>query len=192
MDNMTLLVISFALAMDAFAVAAMIGIQLPQFDLRDILRVAFHFGFFQSLNTIIGWCAGLAVRPMIDAFDHWIAFLLLLVIGGRMIYEAFSDQTECSERDRSRGLHLIALSIATSIDALAVGLSFSVLNVSIWIPAVVIGIVALLLSMVGFQLGHSFGCRVPLGKYSDILGGVVLIVIGIHILSEHGVFVGFF
>ena len=189
-DNWTLLAIAVGLAMDAFAVATTTGIQLPRVTLRHNFRLAWHFGFFQALNTVIGWTGGLAVRSLIDAFDHWVAFSLLLIIGGKMIHEAFWGKENCEDRDPTRGFRLILLSVATSIDALAVGLSLSLLHISIWVPALVIGLVALIFTTVGLHLGHAVGCRLPLGKTSDLLGGIVLIAIGIHILFEHGVFSG--
>jgi putative Mn2+ efflux pump MntP len=132
---------------------------------------------------VIGWLAGLTIMQWVEAWDHWIAFSLLAIIGGRMIYEAFSDEEKTDDRDPTKGLSLVLLSIATSIDALAVGFSLSVIGVSIWMPALVIGLVAGVLTIAGMLLGGRIGDR--WGSRVEILGGLVLIAIGAKILIEH-------
>jgi len=183
MDAITLTGLALALAMDAFAVALGTGAVLSRLTGRHLFRLGFHFGLFQALMPVIGWLAGLSIMQWVEAWDHWIAFSLLAIIGGRMIYEAFSDEEKADDRDPTKGLSLVLLSIATSIDALAVGFSLSVIGVSIWMPALVIGLVAGVLTIVGMLLGGRIGDR--WGSRVEIFGGLVLIAIGIKILIEH-------
>jgi len=183
MDAITLTGLALALAMDAFAVALGTGAVLSRLTGRHLFRLGFHFGLFQALMPVIGWLAGLTIMQWVEAWDHWIAFSLLAIIGGRMIYEAFSDEEKNDERDPTKGLSLVLLSIATSIDALAVGFSLSVIGVSIWMPALVIGLVAGVLTIAGMLLGGRIGDR--WGTRVEIFGGLVLIAIGIKILIEH-------
>ncbi len=183
MDAITLTGLALALAMDAFAVALGTGAVLSRLTGRHLFRLGFHFGLFQALMPVIGWLAGLTIIQWVEAWDHWIAFSLLAIIGGRMIYEAFSDEENTDDRDPTKGLSLVLLSIATSIDALAVGFSLSVIGVSIWMPALVIGLVAGVLTIVGMLLGGRIGDR--WGSRVEIFGGLVLIAIGIKILIEH-------
>lgn len=190
----TILLIALALAVDAFAVALAAGISLCAVSRRQLFRLAWHFGFFQAAMNIIGWGLGLTVHRLISAVDHWVAFGLLALVGGRMVYEALSDhqgdhQEETAlPRDPTRGRTLIVLSVATSIDSLAVGLSFAVLEVSVWLPALIIGVVASLLTALGLKLGCLLGAASRLGRRAEIAGGLVLIAIGLKILGEHGVF----
>jgi putative Mn2+ efflux pump MntP len=183
MDAITLTGLALALAMDAFAVALGTGAVLSRLTGRHLFRLGFHFGLFQALMPVIGWLAGLTIMQWVEAWDHWIAFSLLAIIGGRMIYEAFSDEEKTDDRDPTKGLSLVLLSIATSIDALAVGFSLSVIGVSIWMPALVIGLVAGVLTIAGMLLGGRIGDR--WGSRVEIFGGLVLIAIGIKILVEH-------
>jgi len=183
MDAITLTGLALALAMDAFAVALGTGAVLSRLTGRHLFRLGFHFGLFQALMPVIGWLAGLTIMQWVEAWDHWIAFSLLAIIGGRMIYEAFSDEEKTDDRDPTKGLSLVLLSIATSIDALAVGFSLSVIGVSIWMPALVIGLVAGILTIVGMLLGGRIGDR--WGSRVEIFGGLVLIAIGFKILIEH-------
>ena len=183
MDAITLTGLALALAMDAFAVALGTGAVLSSLTGRHLFRLGFHFGLFQALMPVIGWLAGLTVIQWVEAWDHWIAFSLLAIIGGRMVYEAFSDEEKANDRDPTKGLSLVLLSIATSIDALAVGFSLSVIGVSIWMPALVIGLVAGVLTLVGMLLGGRIGDR--WGTRVEIFGGLVLIAIGLKILIEH-------
>ena len=183
MDAITLTGLALALAMDAFAVALGTGAVLSRLTGRHLFRLGFHFVLFQALMPVIGWLAGLTIIQWVEAWDHWIAFSLLAIIGGRMIYEALSDEEKTDDRDPTKGLSLVLLSIATSIDALAVGFSLSVIGVSIWMPALVIGLVAGVLTIAGMLLGGRIGDR--WGSRVEIFGGLVLIAIGIKILIEH-------
>jgi len=183
MDWITLIGIAVALAMDAFAVALGAGMTLSPLSGRHLFRLGFHFGLFQALMPIVGWLAGLTIQSRIAAWDHWIAFGLLGFVGGKMIWEAFREEGEEASTDPTRGLTLVILSIATSIDALAVGLSLAMLGVSIWVPALVIGVVAAAFTVAGMLLGRRLG--VLWGRRVEIFGGLVLCGIGIKILIEH-------
>lgn len=184
MEPLTLIGIAIALAMDAFAVSIGVGLTLGQIDWRQTFRLSYHFGLFQALMPIIGWLAGRSLVQWIAPVDHWIAFGLLAVIGGKMIYEAFEERDEETRRkDPTRGASLVVLSVATSIDALAVGLSLALLGVGIWYPALVIGVVAVVFTAAGLHLGKRFGTL--FGRRMEIVGGAILIAIGLRILIEH-------
>lgn len=184
MPTLTLLAIAVGLAMDAFAVATATGLCLVNVTARQTLRMAWSFGLFQFFMPILGWLAGRGIERWISAFDHWVAFALLAIIGGKMIYESFAPQDDSRDvADPTRGGRLFVLSVATSIDALAVGLSLGVLRVQIWYPAFVIGVVAAALTALGMHLGCRFGAM--LGRHVEVIGGLVLVGIGVKILVEH-------
>jgi manganese efflux pump family protein len=185
MAPLTLIGIAIGLAMDAFAVSLGVGLKLCTVDPRQTFRLSFHFGLFQALMPVLGWLLGLTFAGLIESVDHWIAFALLSAIGGRMLYEAFRGDGESvgAVSDPTKGLSLVVLSVATSIDALAVGLSLALLRVDIWYPALVIGLVAGALTFVGLRLGCRFGAL--LGRRMEAVGGVILILIGVRILFEH-------
>ena len=181
---LTLSGIAVGLAMDAFAVSIGVGLTARQVSPRTTVRLAWHFGLFQALMPIVGWLAGLSVSRWISDVDHWIAFALLAGIGGHMIYQAlWGDEEERAAKDPTRGASLVVLSVATSIDALAVGLSLALLGVDIWWPAVVIGVVAFVFTAAGLHLGNRFGAL--FGRRMEILGGLILIGIGVRILIDH-------
>lgn len=191
MDFITLMGTAIALAMDAFAVAVASGVSLKIVSIRQTFRLAWHFGLFQALMPILGWSGGLTVRSLIEHYDHWVAFVLLALVGGHMIWEALEKEKELQPKnDPTKGLRLVMLSVATSIDALAVGLSLSLLKISIWIPALVIGVVATIATAAGLHLGRKAGSSSHLSSYAEVAGGLVLIAIGLKVLYEHGVFAG--
>ena len=175
-----LLGISVGLAMDAFAVSITAGLTLAPVTARHTFRLAFHFGLFQFLMPILGWLAGKELASEISAYDHWVAFGLLAFVGIKMLRDARGHRQPESRTDPTRGLMLVTLSVATSIDALAVGLSMAFMHVSIWIPSVVIGLVAAALSAVGIGLGSRLGPRC--GRWAEALGGCLLLLIGTRIL----------
>jgi putative Mn2+ efflux pump MntP len=181
-DLATVLLIAVSLAMDSFAVSIAHGMTIKTRRVATGLGMAFSFGFFQAFMPVLGWLAGLTFIDLIASFDHWVAFGLLAFIGGKMIYEARTNYEEAKDAKLTVPVVLI-LSVATSIDALAVGLSFSLLQVAITMPIIAIGVVAFLMSFGGFNFGNK------LGKFFErkvqIVGGVVLIAIGIKILLEH-------
>jgi putative Mn2+ efflux pump MntP len=171
--------ISIGLALDAFAVSIAGGIsQGSENRISNALKMALSFGFFQAFMPVIGWYAGINLIELISEFDHWVAFSLLVAVGLKMIYES-SD----GKMIGTTLLTIFLLSIATSIDALAVGLSFGVLGVEILLPALLIGSITFLMSFSGFIAGDELS--EILGKKVEVAGGIVLIVIGVRILLEH-------
>ncbi len=188
MDFITILFIAIALAMDAFAVAVTAGFQIEQLDIRHFFRLSWHFGLFQAVMPLIGWYSGITVIKIIERYDHWIAFLLLLWVGFGMIKGGLADEDEKKFIDPTRGRRLVMLSVATSIDALAVGFSLAALKVSIIMPVIVIGVVALIFTAIGLVIGNSLSSSTKTGAAAEIIGGVVLIAIGVKILYEHKVF----
>lgn len=189
MSLVEVIAVAVALAMDAFAVSVAAGVTLRQVSGRQTFRLSWHFGLFQALMPIIGYGAGLTVQELIASFDHWVAFGLLVIIGGRMIVGAICDNEEqVKDAEPTRGWSLVMLSVATSIDALAVGLSLAMLRVSVWLPALVIGLVAGVFTAGGIHLGGYVGRRLSIARYTALIGGIVLLIIGGRILHEHGVF----
>ena len=175
--------IAVGLAMDAFAVSVAAGLTVRPITPRHVFRLAFHFGLFQALMPILGWAAGKELASAISAYDHWAAFGLLAFVGGKMLWEARREGAVQAQSDPTRGLTLVALSVATSIDALAVGLSMGFMQISVWLPAAVIGVVAAALTVVGFRFGASIGLR--WGRWAEAVGGCVLLFIGVKILVSH-------
>lgn len=183
MDFVTILLIAVGLAMDCFAVSLGIGTARQANASRPVFRLSFHFGLFQALMTVLGWLAGSSVAQLIASVDHWIAMGLLALVGGRMIRSGL-DPTEVTHRnDPSRGYTLVMLSVATSIDAMAVGLSLAMLGVDILRASLTIGLVASGLSLIGLMIGHRLGQT--FGKRMEILGGALLIGIGLRVLITH-------
>jgi manganese efflux pump family protein len=180
---LNLLGIAIGLAMDAFAVCIVAGMTLNTVTPRQTFRLAFHFGLFQFMMPILGWLAGNSVARYIVDYDHWLAFGLLACVGGKMLLEARRRDTPSARADPSRGWMLVTLSVATSIDALAVGLSMAFIGVSIWIPSVVIGLVAAAMSVVGLRFGTRLGSQ--WGHRAEFAGGCILILIGTRILISH-------
>ena len=183
MNILEILLIALSMAMDAFAVCLGAWTQERTSGARPTFRLAFHFGLFQFLMPVVGWLAGATIERYISAYDHWIAFGLLAFVGGRMVWSGFHPQAESQKSDPSRGITLVLLSIAVSIDALAVGLSLGVIGVTIWLPAVVIGIVTGLVSWLGLRLGNILGEK--FGQRMEIVGGIILVLLGVRILLAH-------
>jgi putative Mn2+ efflux pump MntP len=169
--------------MDAFAVATAVAASLPRLTARHTFRLTWHFGLFQALMPIIGWIGGGLLSSFMAAIDHWIAFGLLVFLGLRMIWQARNPQNRGRAYDPTRGWSLVGLAVGTSIDALAVGVSFGLIGISIWMPSAIIGLVALLLTYAGIRLGRIAGQY--LGQWAERIGGVVLIGIGTRILLQH-------
>ncbi|HBM81398.1 MAG TPA: hypothetical protein DD426_11295 [Clostridiaceae bacterium] len=184
MGLLELLLIGIGLSMDAFAASLCKGLNMKKPNLHNSLIIALFFGGFQAVMPLIGWLLGKQFEMYITSIDHWIAFGLLSFIGGKAIYDVFNDDG-CSRNgcDRLDMKELLILSIATSIDALAVGITFAFLKISI-IPAVsLIGMTTFILSLVGVGIGHRFGVKFK--SRSELAGGIVLILIGLKILIEH-------
>lgn len=178
-----MLLVALGLAMDAFAVAIATGLVVVPLTGRHVFRLSFHFGLFQFLMPVIGWAAGATLASRVGRFDHWIAFVLLGFIGGKMLWESFRGEHEERQGDPTRGLSLVMFSIATSLDALAVGVSLGCARVSIWLPSVIIGLVAGAMTMVGIRFGARLGKAV--GRWAERGGGLVLIGIGAKMLVSH-------
>jgi len=183
MEWYTMIIIAVGLAMDAFAVSLGIGTSGTAVASRSIFRISFHMGFFQGFMTFLGWLAGSSIASLIAAYDHWIALVLLTFVGARMIRSGIDPDGEMHKKDPSRGGTMLMLCIATSIDAMAVGLSMAFLNLQIFTPSLVIGVITLGLSLVGLLAGKRLGER--FGKRMEVLGGLILISIGLRILYTH-------
>ncbi|HOZ49920.1 MAG TPA: manganese efflux pump MntP family protein [Candidatus Hydrogenedentes bacterium] len=177
--------IAVGVALDASAVAIAASIALYPVTRRQVFRFAFHFGLFQTLMPIIGWALGQTAASLIRAWDHWIAFALLSVVGLKAIYEAFAhdDAAETRAKDPTRGWSLVIFSVATSVDALAVGFTFVAMGVNVWQTAVLMGLVTALFTALGMKWGAFLGAR--LGRWAEIVGGGVLIAIGVRMLVTH-------
>lgn len=186
MKTVEIFVIAFGLSMDAFAVAVASGAAMRKLHVPDAVKMGLFFGGFQALMPALGWQAGIRLKDFVSGFDHWVAFGLLVFIGGKMIYESLGMKEKEDRAGKSSPFDtgtLTLLSIATSIDALAVGFTFSMLAVSIAAPALIIGLVTFCVSVSGVALGsktgHLFENRI------EAFGGLILIAIGLKILFEH-------
>ncbi len=186
MTIVELLLIGVGLSMDAFAVAICKGLGMSRLNLKQAAVIALFFGAFQALMPAIGWAAGSQFAEMITPVDHWIAFVLLAFVGGKMLWDAFHEEDEEETEGAETKLdlkELTMLAVATSIDALAVGITFAFLQVDIVSSASIIGCTTFIISFAGVAVGHFFGARFE--RPSTIAGGVVLILIGVKILLEH-------
>lgn len=190
MSLWTILLVGVGVSADAFAVSLARGLKIRQLHLSQALLIGGVFGVFQAVMPILGWFLGSAFADLIQAFDHWVAFGLLALVGVKMLWEAVSSHQPGGavddvpdEKDGITLRELLVLAVATSIDALAVGLSLALLEVNIWLTAAVIGVITFLLSTAAVFLGHRVGVRYQ--RPAEIIGGVILIGIGISILVEH-------
>jgi len=182
MEISIILLLALGLSIDSFAVSVANGLTIKNLSLANKLKIAFALAIFQGLMPLIGWYAGIEIAGYIKKIDHWIAFILLAFIGVKMIYESFTKE-ETEKNEVLKNSRLIAQSIATSIDAFAVGISFAFLDVDIVVPVIIIGVVTFIASIFGLQIGKYMGVR--FGKYIEVFGGLVLIGIGLKILIEH-------
>jgi putative Mn2+ efflux pump MntP len=182
MPVLTILLIAVGLSFDTFAVSVSSGVIMPRITFRQGLKIAFVLAFFQALMPLIGWVAGKGIAEYVKDFDHWIAFILLLGLGLKMIYESFSPEEEQKVNPLDLKVR-IGMAIATSIDALIIGFSFAFLEFRIIASTFIIGSVTFIVSMLGLLFGKKIGSR--LGKRMEIVGGLILIGIGSKILVEH-------
>lgn len=183
-DFLSILLIAIGLSADCFAVALSVGISDKNLSWLQKFRVSFSFGLFQSLMLVLGWLAGRTIVDFIADYDHWVAFVLLAIVSGRMFWEAFHpEHDQEKEVDVTRGFILLALSIATSIDSLAVGLSFAFLEVNIVLASPTIGLVTFTVTTIGFILGKRAGKLI--GKRAEAIGALILLAIAIRILLSH-------
>jgi len=183
MDLLSVIGIGVGLAMDCFAISVASGMTTKTLKIRHVLRMALFFGGFQALMPVVGWLAGKTLAELVSGFDHWVVFAVLSLIGAKMIYESFKIESAEEPAPLESVYVLLVLSVATSIDALAVGFGFAFLRVSIVMPVVVIGLVTFVLSLVGTAVGHNLGHFFE--KRIEAVGGLVLIAIGVKILLEH-------
>lgn len=192
MSLYTVVLLALALSMDAFAVAVASGYSLRSPRPGQYLRLSAAFGFFQFLMPVVGWYLGQSVRGRLEAWDHWIAFGLLAWVGGTMLRSAVASlkqrETACPAVDPTAGRNLLLLSVATSIDALAVGLSFAMLQQAIWGPAALIGLICAAITACGVFLGKTLARLCALSGWAELLGGLTLLGIACNILREHHVF----
>ena len=186
MGIIEILLTGLGLAMDAFAVALCKGLSMKKFDKKKGIIIGLYFGIFQGMMPLIGYLLGTTFQSLITSIDHWIAFVLLGFIGGNMLKEAFSkDEETCNDKVDFKTM--LPLAIATSIDALAVGITFAFLKVNIVIAVLSIGIITFIMSFIGSKVGNKFGTKYE--KKAQLFGGIILILIGLKILLEHlGIF----
>lgn len=185
MNLLNIYLIAIGLSMDAFAVSITNGLIIKEIKIRHAFRIAFSFALFQAGMPILGWVGGLTFRNYIESIDHWIAFGLLTLIGSKMIYESFvqnEDETICKERSCLNPKILLLMSIATSIDALAVGITFAVINIEIITPIIIIGCITFIFCFAGIYIGSKAGHFFE--KRIETIGGIILIAIGLKILIE--------
>ena len=189
MTGLEIWLLAIGLAMDCFAVSIASGIILKRVRMRPMLIMALAFGFFQALMPLLGWIGASFFSHLIENIDHWIAFAILAFLGGRMVLESFKDEDCRHEFDPTSLKVVSALAVATSIDALAVGVSFAFLGVrsfSSILPSIgIIGFVSFAFSFVGLMFGIRFGCGIARKLRAELWGGVILIIIGTKILIEH-------
>lgn len=176
--------LAFSMSADAFAVSIAKGASQKHHHWREALRCGAIFGVVEAITPILGWCIGLAAAQFIAAIDHWIAFVILGIVGGKLVWESFHAEEEAATQPKRHGLGLLVFTaFGTSIDALAVGVTLAFLDANIWINAAAIGAATFLMATLGIKAGHYLGTKV--GKYAERLGGIALIAIGCHILLSH-------
>lgn len=182
MGIIELIILSFGLAMDAFAVSICKGLAMTKMKWKNAIIIGAYFGIFQAIMPLIGYLLGITFRDIITNIDHWIAFVLLFTIGMNMIKEALSKKKE-KENDSVKFKEMLILAIATSIDALAIGVTLAFLKVNILTAILMIGIITFIISIIGVKIGNVFGDKYE--KKAELAGGIILILLGIKILLEH-------
>jgi putative Mn2+ efflux pump MntP len=178
-----ILPIAVSLGLDAFSVAMGASVFPTEDEGRRAFRLVFHFGLFQGGMALLGWLVGRSIEPIIADYDHWVAFLLLAYVGGRMLRAGWRGDIESSRADPSRGVMLVMMSVGTSIDALAIGMSLALSGSEILYPSLIIGLVAAVMTYIGLRIGHGLGLR--FGHRVQIVGGLVLIFIGVRVVLSH-------
>ncbi len=186
MDFITVFILAIGLSMDSFAVSVGCGLTEQKISFRNAAKISFSLAFFQGVLPVFGWFMGTRIREYVEAVDHWIAFFLLLFLGGKMIFESFKSNEQEKLADIYSWKHIITLSIATSIDALVVGFSYALASTSnIFGGAIIIGAVTFFFAMLGIRIGKDVGYS--FGPKVEFLGGIILIAIGIKILIQHAI-----
>jgi manganese efflux pump family protein len=183
MGIITILLIAFGLSFDTFAVSVSSGLILRKINFFNAMKIAFVLAFFQGLMPMAGWLIGSGLKKYMMAYDHWIAFILLSILGVKMIYESFQSEDDRKPINPMQLAVMVSMAIATSIDALIVGLSFAFFEINIYLTIFLIGAVTFVVAMLGILFGKKAGAR--LGQRMEIIGGLILIAIGIKILLEH-------
>jgi len=183
MNFLEITLIAIGLSMDAFAVSVTLGLSVQKLSYKEYLIPGLYFGFFQALMPLIGYFAGTLFSEKIQAFEHWIAFGLLSIIGANMIRESFSKNEETHDENKFKFLNMLLLAIATSIDALAVGVTFAFFKINIFIAIAIIGFTTFCISIGGVKIGNIFGSRFK--SKAELAGGIILVGLGIKILIEH-------
>lgn len=186
MSFISCVIIAIGLSIDSFVASVSAGIFVRKNILRLSIKIAVILALFQGVMPFLGWLAGNSFKSYITTYDHWVAFIMLSIIGGKMIYEGIKESDEVKKFDPTRTIIIIGMGVATSIDALIIGVGFGILQVSIIFPVVIIGITTFLFSILGVAVGRKFG-----KKYNsklEIFGGAVLFLLGIKILIEHTCF----
>jgi putative Mn2+ efflux pump MntP len=180
-----ILLISFGVSMDAFAVAVSAGTSHRLFRFRQALLMALFFGGFQTIMPLLGWCGGYSCKHLIETFDHWVAFVLLLLVGGKMMYESVQhdDKNDNTNNNSFKIGLLFVLALATSIDALAVGVSLSFVNVPLFLPVTMMGIITFFMALLGTYIGRAFGHLFE--KKCEFAGGLIIVIIGGKIIFDH-------
>ena len=183
MGIVEIIFIAIGLAMDAFAVSVCKGLSMKKMSWKKAIIIALYFGIFQALMPVIGYALGIGFEESIKFIDHWIAFGLLAFIGGNMIKEALSKEEDDNQNDDVNFKTMVVLAVATSIDALAVGVTFAFLNVNLILAISIIGVLTFIISLLGVKIGNVFGDKFE--KKAELAGGIILILIGLKILLEH-------
>jgi len=183
MSYIEIILIAIGLSMDAFAVSITLGLSVEKPSFKQYLIPGLYFGFFQALMPFIGFFAGTLFADKINMFEHWIAFVLLGFIGGKMIADSFSKDEEKSDANKFTFLNMLLLAVATSIDALAVGVTFAFFKINIYISIVIIGFTTFCISTAGVKIGNIFGVKFK--SKAELAGGIILVALGIKILVEH-------
>ncbi len=184
MDFTTLFLIALGLSLDSFAISLANGLSIKKLNAWLVFKSSTNLALFQGLMPVIGYYIAVGFQDVIQDYDHWIAFILLFLIGSKMVYEGLiKNESENEDGVELSRIRLVAQGIGTSIDALAIGVSFAFLNIAIFVPVLVIFLVTFFASLIGIQLGKFYGKR--LGSKMEILGGIILIGIGVKILIEH-------
>ena len=183
MEPFSIILIALGLSVDSFAASVCSGLAIKQIRFHQAVKIAFFLALFQGGMPVIGWFLGWELKDFIKSYDHWIAFVLLLGLGSKMVYESLKGDEKESSFNPLKLMVLLGISVATSIDALVIGFSMALIDVMIWIPAIIIGGITFIASMLGMLLGKKIGNK--MSQKFEIAGGIVLIAIGTRILIEH-------
>lgn len=186
MNIISIILVAISLSFDTFAVSVSTGFAIKKIRFLQILKIALILALFQSAMPLIGWCLGSQIEKIINNYDHWIAFVLLVILGTKMIIESFKNKNETNNTNLLNTRIIIGIAIATSIDALVIGVSFAFIKMNIFLAVIIIGLVTFIASILGIVLGKNFGHH--FGNKMEIVGGIILIAIGIRILINHILF----